>query len=218
MCYLKITFSWLSNFLTLPYIFFTLSSCLLYTLLLFLLHIPPHFLIHTVCFIPYNLMIFTFIWYKSNGCMVRKQRINETKARLKSGKTHLKVMPHRPLWTWRTVDARVYNDRYEHGERSVWDDFLNAFARLSQGFRSMVCFVLCCSFILYGFLYQWLNIVVVKWFLYFVRSFNLRFLNKRYFAAKLLGDGGKTKNIKGNNIINNDRTTSTTLYYSILSL
>ena len=33
----------------------------LYTLLLFLLHIPPHFLIHTVCFIPYNLMIFTFI-------------------------------------------------------------------------------------------------------------------------------------------------------------
>lgn len=61
MRYVKITFSQLSNFLTLPYIFFTLFSFLLYTLLLFLLHIPPHFLIHTVCFIPYNLMIFTFI-------------------------------------------------------------------------------------------------------------------------------------------------------------
>ena len=126
----------------------------LYTLLLFLLHIPPHFLIHTVCFIPYNLMIFTFIWYKSNGCMVRKQRINKTKARLKSGKTHLKVISYRPLWTWRTVDARVYNDRYEHGERSVWDDFLNAFARFSQCFRPMVCFVLYCSFLVYCFLYQ----------------------------------------------------------------
>lgn len=55
-------------------------------------------------------------------------------------------------------------------------------------------------------------------FLYFVRSFNLKFSNKRYFGAKLLGDGGKTKNIKGNNIINNDKTTSTTLYYSLLSL
>ena len=55
-------------------------------------------------------------------------------------------------------------------------------------------------------------------FLYFVRSFNLKFSNKRYFAAILIGDGGKTKNIKGNNIINNKRTTSTTLYYSILSL
>ena len=40
-------------------------------------------------------------------------------------------------------------------------------------------------------------------FLYFVRSFNLKFSNKRYFAAILIGDGGKTKNIKGNNIINN---------------
>ena len=127
--------------------FFDTTVHFLYTLLLFLLHIPPHFLIHTVCFIPYNLMIFTFIWYKGNGCMVWKQRINETKARLKSGKTHLKVISHRPLWTWRTADARVYNDRYEHGERSVWDDFLNAFARFSQGFRSMVCFVLYCSFI-----------------------------------------------------------------------
>ena len=115
--------------------FFDTTVHFLYTLLLFLLHIPPHFLIHTVCFIPYNLMIFTFIWYKSNGCMVRKQRINKTKARLKSGKTHLKVISYRPLWTWRTVDARVYNDRYEHGERSVWDDFLNAFARFSQCFR-----------------------------------------------------------------------------------
>ena len=55
-------------------------------------------------------------------------------------------------------------------------------------------------------------------FLYFVRSFNLKFSNKRYFAAKLIGDGGKTKNIKGNNIINDKRTTSTTLYYSIFSL
>lgn len=55
-------------------------------------------------------------------------------------------------------------------------------------------------------------------FLYFVCSLKLRFSNKRYFAVKLIGDGGKTKNIKGNNIINNDRTTSTTLYYSILSL
>ena len=72
-------------------------------------------------------------------------------------------------------------------------DFLNAFARLSQGFRSMVCFVLCCSFIVYGFLYQWFNIVVVKSFLYLVRSFNLKFSNNRYFAAKLIGDGGKTK-------------------------
>ena len=43
------------------YTFFTLSFCLLYIILQFLLHIPPHFLIHTVCFIPYNLMIFTFI-------------------------------------------------------------------------------------------------------------------------------------------------------------
>ena len=185
--------------------------------LTFLLHIPLHFLIHIVCFIPYNLMIFTFIWYKSNGCMVRKQRINKTKARLKSCKTHLKV-PHRPLWTWRTVVAHVHIDRYEHGERSMWDDFLNAFARLSQGFRSMVCFVLCCGFIVYSFLYQWFNIVVVKSFLYFVRSLKLRFSNKQYFGAKLIGDAGKTKNIKGNNIINNDRTTSTTLYYSILSL
>lgn len=33
-------------------------------------------------------------------------------------------------------------------------------------------------------------------FLYFVRSFNLKFSNKRYFAAKLLGDGGKTKKYK----------------------
>ena len=131
--------------MTLPYIFFTLSSCLLYTLLLFLLHIPPHFLIHTVWFISYNLMIFTFIWYKSNGCMVRKQRINKTKARLKSGKTHLKVISYRPLWTWRTVDARAYNDRYEHGERSMWDDFsmlspdfLNAFAQWFAFFYAVV--------------------------------------------------------------------------------
>ncbi len=41
--------------------FFDTTVHFLYTLLLFLLHIPPHFLIHTVCFIPYNLMIFTFI-------------------------------------------------------------------------------------------------------------------------------------------------------------
>lgn len=61
MRYVKITFSQLSNFLTLPYIFFTLSFCFCYTLLLFLLYIPLHFLIHTVCFIPFNLMIFTFI-------------------------------------------------------------------------------------------------------------------------------------------------------------
>ena len=132
-------------------------------------------------------MIFTFIWYKGNGCMVRKQRINETKARLKSGKTHLNVMSHRPLWTWRTVDARVYNDRYEHGERSMWDDFLNAFARFSQWFRPIVCFVLCGSRLVYDFLYQWFNIVVVKSFLYFVRSLKLRFLNKQYFGAKLIG-------------------------------
>ena len=42
-------------------VFFTISSSFCYTLLLFLLHIPPHFLIHTACFIPYNLMFFTFI-------------------------------------------------------------------------------------------------------------------------------------------------------------
>ena len=124
---------------------------------------------------------------KVNGYIERKQRINETKARLKSGKTHLEVMPHRPLWTWRTVDARVYNDRYEHGERSVWDDFLNAFARFSQWFRPIVCFVLCGSRLVYDFLYQWFNIVVVKSFLYFVRSLKLRFLNKQYFGAKLIG-------------------------------
>ena len=41
--------------------FFDTTVHFLYTILLFLLHIPPHFLIHTVCFIPYNLMIFTFI-------------------------------------------------------------------------------------------------------------------------------------------------------------
>ena len=131
-------------------------------------------------------MIFTFIWYKGNGCMVRKQRINKTKARLKSCKTHLEVMPHRPLWTWRTVDARVYNDRYEHGERSVWDDFLNAFARFSQWFRPIVCFVLCGSRLVYDFLYQWFNIVVVKSFLYFVRSLKLRFSNKRYFCSQII--------------------------------
>ena len=124
---------------------------------------------------------------KVNGYIERKQRINETKARLKSGKTHLNVMSHRPLWTWRTVDARVYNDRYEHGERSVWDDFLNAFARFSQWFRPIVCFVLCGSRLVYDFLYQWFNIVVVKSFLYFVRSLKLRFLNKQYFGAKLIG-------------------------------
>ena len=124
---------------------------------------------------------------KVNGYIERKQRINETKARLKSGKTHLEVMPHRTLWTWRTVDARVYNDRYEHGKRSMWDDFLNAFARFSQWFRPIVCFVLCGSRLVYDFLYQWFNIVVVKSFLYFVRSLKLRFLNKQYFGAKLIG-------------------------------
>lgn len=41
--------------------FFDTTVHFLYTILLFLLLIPPHFLIHTVCFIPYNLMIFTFI-------------------------------------------------------------------------------------------------------------------------------------------------------------
>ena len=126
------------------------------------------------------------IWCKVNGYIERKQRINETKARLKSGETYLKVISHRPLWTWRTVDARVYNDRYEHGERSVWDDFLNAFARFSQCFRPMVCFVLCCSFIVYGFLYQWFNIVVVKSFLYFVRSLKLRFSNKKFFWSQII--------------------------------
>ena len=39
-------------------------------------------------------------------------------------KTIEKVMPHRPLRTWRTVDARVHIDRYEHGERPLRDDFL----------------------------------------------------------------------------------------------
>ena len=135
------------NHVSLTVQFFDTTVHFLYTILRFLLHFPLHFLIHTACFIPYNLMIFTFIWYKSNGCMGRKQRINETKARLKSGKTHLKVISHRPLWTWRTVDARVYADRYEHGERSMWDDFLNAFARFSQWFRLIICFVLCYSFI-----------------------------------------------------------------------
>ena len=41
--------------------FFDTTVHFLYTLLLFLLHFTPHFLIHTACFIPYNLMIFTFI-------------------------------------------------------------------------------------------------------------------------------------------------------------
>ena len=43
-------------------------------------------------------------------------------------------MLHRPLWTWRTVDARVRIDRYENEQRSVWDDFLNAFTQFSQCF------------------------------------------------------------------------------------
>ena len=43
-------------------------------------------------------------------------------------------MLHRPLWTWRTAVARVYIDRYEHEQRSVWDDFLNAFTQFSQCF------------------------------------------------------------------------------------
>ena len=57
-------------------------------------------------------------------------------------------MPHRPLWTWRTVDARVHTDRYEHGERSVWDDFLmglpillNAFARFSSWFQTTITLI-----------------------------------------------------------------------------
>lgn len=41
--------------------FFDTTVHFLYTILLFLLHSPLHFLIHTACFIPYNLMIFTFI-------------------------------------------------------------------------------------------------------------------------------------------------------------
>lgn len=41
--------------------FFDTTVHFLYTILLFSLHIPPHFLNHTACFIPYNLMIFTFI-------------------------------------------------------------------------------------------------------------------------------------------------------------
>ena len=55
---------------------------------------------------------------------------------------------HRPLWTWRTVDARVHTDRYEHGERSVWDDFLmgsaqilNAFARFSSWFQTTITLI-----------------------------------------------------------------------------
>lgn len=41
--------------------FFDTTVHFLYTHLLFLLHFTPHFLNHTACFIPYNLMIFTFI-------------------------------------------------------------------------------------------------------------------------------------------------------------
>ena len=54
----------------------------------------------------------------------------------KLGESPEKVVSYRPLWTWRTVDARVHTDRYEHGERSVWDDFLNGFARFLIGFHT----------------------------------------------------------------------------------
>ena len=50
----------------------------------------------------------------------------------------------------------------------------------------MVCFVLCCGFIVYSFLYQWFNIVVVKSFLYFVRSLKLRFSNKQFFWGQII--------------------------------
>ena len=48
----------------------------------------------------------------------------------KSGESLEKVVSHRPLWTWRTVVARVHIDRHEHEQRSVWDDFLRAFTQL----------------------------------------------------------------------------------------
>ena len=58
--------------------------------------------------------------------MVRKQRINETKARLKSGKTHLKVMPRRPC------------GRCEMTFSMPSPDFLNGFARLFALFYTAV--------------------------------------------------------------------------------
>ena len=66
-------------------------------------------------------------------------------------------MPHRPLWTWRTVDARVHIDRYEHVERSVWDDFFNAFARLWLWL-----------ILLYTFLVLLLNYFTPNLFLYWI--------------------------------------------------
>lgn len=49
------------NYVFMTVQFFDTTVHFLYTILLFSLHFTPHFLNHTACFIPYNLMIFTFI-------------------------------------------------------------------------------------------------------------------------------------------------------------
>ena len=43
------------NHVSLTVQFFDTTVHFLYTLLLFLLHIPPHFLIHTVCYIYHTI-------------------------------------------------------------------------------------------------------------------------------------------------------------------
>ena len=106
----------------------TLSSSFCYIILQFLLHIPPHFLIHIVWFISYNLMFFTFIWCKVNGYTMQSQWIYRTKAKDKWDESKAKIGRNpfgshaastvvnmengrcsclqRPLWTWKTVDVR----------------------------------------------------------------------------------------------------------------
>ena len=71
-----------------------------------------------------------------NGVNIgRSQAKSGAKPCNKSGESLEKVVSHRPLWTWRTVVARVHIDRHEHEQRSVWDDFLKAFAEKTRYFQ-----------------------------------------------------------------------------------
>ena len=109
--------------------------------------------------------------------------------------------------------------------RSMRHDFINAFARLSQGFYLIIRFVLRFGFIVYSFLYQSFNDIRVMLFLYFVPSLNLSFRIRNILEPNCYVIEARQKykrkqhnKQRYNNIINNDTTTSTTLHDSILSL